>query len=214
MTTRDESYWYFKNFSHYSYRKCSEMFREKRWELVIKIQRIKLATKIMTADVTLPRQWICILSDFFKLAATCSICQDVGEFLLNQIIGIPFKFKKRELTLPLVNVLHKMCHWDISHESNAVDSKEMYQKVRLLYSCRLNVFLGWASIQTSLIQNFLCFLALIIHKRQRFTLRTDSNYNMTAIHSRGFAHWTFYSFVGVVAIVVIVAQTPFVYWLP
>ena len=105
-----------------------------------------------------------------------------------------------------------MCHWDISHESNAVDSKEMYQKVRLLYSCRLNVFLGWASIQTSLIQNFLCFLALIIHKRQRFTLRTDSNYNMTAIHSRGFAHWTFYSFVGVVAIVVIVAQTPFVYW--
>ena len=55
MTTRDESYWYFKNFSHYSHRKCSEMFREKRWELVIKIQRIKLATKIMTADVTFPR---------------------------------------------------------------------------------------------------------------------------------------------------------------
>ena len=63
------------------------MFREKRWELVIRIQRIQLATKIMTPDVTLPRQSICILSDFFKLAATCSICQDVGEFLLNQIIG-------------------------------------------------------------------------------------------------------------------------------
>ena len=63
------------------------MFREKRWELVIKIQRIKLATKIMTADVTLPGQWICILSDFFKLTATCSICQNVGEIFLDQIIG-------------------------------------------------------------------------------------------------------------------------------
>ena len=211
MTTKDESYWYFKNVSHYSYWKCSEMFRKSRWKLVIRIQRIKLATKIMTADVTLPRLWICILSDFFKLTATC---QDVSEFLLNQIIGDSIQVLKKELTLPLVNVVHKMCHWDISHESHAVDSKEMYQKVWLLYNCRLNMFLSWASIQTSLIPNFLCFLALIIHKRQRFTLRTDSNYNMTAIHSCGFAHWTFYSFVGVVAIVVIVAQTPFVYRLP
>lgn len=56
MTIRYESYWYFKNFSHYSYRKYSEMFREKRWELVIRIERVQLATKIMTADVTLPGQ--------------------------------------------------------------------------------------------------------------------------------------------------------------
>lgn len=65
--------------------------------------------------------------------------------------------------------------WDISHKSQAVDSKEIYQKVWLLYmySSRLTLFLGWTSSQTSLILNFLCFLALIIPKRQKFTLRTD-----------------------------------------
>ena len=30
-----------------------------------------------------------------------------------------------------------MCPWDISHESRAVDKKEMYKKVRLLYSVQL-----------------------------------------------------------------------------
>ena len=44
------------------------------------------------------------------------------------------------------------------------------------------MFLGWASIQTSLIPNFLRFPAPIIHKRQRFTLRTDFK------QSYGFAH--------------------------
>ena len=56
------------------------------------------------------------------------------------------------------------------------------------------MFLGGASIQTSLIPNFLCFPALIIHK---VTLRTDFK------QSYDFAPSTLHSFVGVVAIVVI-----------
>ena len=64
--------------------KCSERTDGNLW---LGFKGLSLQTKIMTAQITSPRQWMCILSDFFKLTATCSICKNVGEFLLNQIVG-------------------------------------------------------------------------------------------------------------------------------